>query len=82
MFTEFKYFYQSLLNIELWYELAISKIRARFNRTILGPFWEILGSLFLLLLLAFLCQNWNKIFDFYLFVRWFYVMENSSFISY
>ena len=67
MFTEFKYFYQSLLNIELWYELAISKIRARFNRTILGPFWEILGSLFLLLLLAFLWSKlWNKDFlDFY-----------------
>ena len=72
MFTEIKFFYQSLLNIELWYELALSKIRARFNRTVLGPLWEILGSLVLLVLLAFLWSKlWNKNFiDFftYLFI--------------
>ena len=72
MFTEIKFFYQSLLNIELWYELALSKIRARFNRTVLGPLWEILGSFVLLVLLAFLWSKlWNKNFiDFftYLFI--------------
>lgn len=72
MYSELKNFYYALLNYHLWYELAQSKIRARFNRTVLGPFWEILGSLVLLFLLAFLWSKlWKKDFlDFfsYLFI--------------
>jgi ABC-type polysaccharide/polyol phosphate export permease len=72
MYSELKFFYYSLLNYHLWFELAQSKIRARFNRTVLGPLWEILGSLVLLFLLAFLWSKlWKKDFlDFfsYLFI--------------
>lgn len=72
MYLELKNFYYALLNYHLWHELAQSKIRARFNRTVLGPFWEILGSLVLLFLLAFLWSKlWKKDFlDFfsYLFI--------------
>ena len=72
MINEFKIFIQSLLNIELWYELALSKIRARFNRTILGPLWEILGSLVLLVLLSLLwARLWNK--DFLDFFTYLYI---------
>ncbi len=67
MINELILFIQSLKNRNLWYELAQTKMRARFNRTVLGPFWEIFGSLFLLLLLAFLWSKlWNKNFlDFF-----------------
>ena len=60
-------FYKSLLNVNTWRELSDSKMRARYNRTVLGPFWEIFGSLFLLLLLAYLWSKlWNKDFvDFF-----------------
>jgi lipopolysaccharide transport system permease protein len=58
MKKELKHLYQSLANISLWKELADSKMRVRYNRTILGPFWEIFGSLLLLLLLSFL---WSKL---------------------
>ncbi len=72
MIKELNIFIKSLLNYVLWYELAQSRIRARFNRTVLGPLWEIFGSLILLLLLAFLWSKlWNKNFlDFftYLFI--------------
>lgn len=72
MYSELKNFYNALLNYHLWYELAHSKIRARFNRTVLGPLWEIIGSLVLLFLLAFLWSKlWKKDFlDFfsYLFI--------------
>lgn len=72
MKKEFLLFLKCIANYDLWYELAQSKIRARFNRTVLGPFWEILGSLILLCLLAFLWSKlWNKDFlDFftYLFI--------------
>lgn len=50
--------YQSLVNFDLYKELADAKMRARYNRTVLGPFWEILGALILLLLLSFL---WSKL---------------------
>jgi lipopolysaccharide transport system permease protein len=50
--------YQSLINFNLYIELANAKMRARYNRTVLGPFWEILGALLLLLLLSFL---WSKL---------------------
>ena len=50
--------YQSLVNFDLYKELADSKMRARYNRTVLGPFWEIFGALILLLLLSFL---WSKL---------------------
>ena len=50
--------YQSLINFDLYKELADAKMRARYNRTVLGPFWEILGALLLLLLLSFL---WSKL---------------------
>ena len=67
MRKELKIFIHSLLNFSLWHELALSKIRARFNRTVLGPLWEILGSLVLLLFLGFLwAKLWNKNFlDFF-----------------
>ena len=41
--------YQSLVNFELYKELADTKMRARYNRTVLGPFWEIFGALLLLI---------------------------------
>ena len=50
MKNEIILFYNSLLNFNIWKELADTKMRARYNRTVLGPFWEIIGSLFLLLL--------------------------------
>lgn len=50
--------YKSLVNFELYKELADTKMRARYNRTVLGPFWEIFGALLLLLLLSFL---WSKL---------------------
>ena len=50
--------YQSLVNFELYKELADTKMRARYNRTVLGPFWEIFGALLLLFLLSFL---WSKL---------------------
>lgn len=67
MAYELKILIKSLINYDLWFELAQSRIRARFNRTVLGPLWEIFGSLFLLLLLAFLWSKlWNKNFiDFF-----------------
>ena len=37
MIKELNIFIKSLLNYVLWYELAQSRIRARFNRTVLGP---------------------------------------------
>ena len=58
MSNELINFYRALCNISLWRELAHAKMRARYNRTILGPFWEIFGSLLLLLLLSFL---WSKL---------------------
>lgn len=58
MIKELINFYKALNNISLWKELASAKLRARYNRTVLGPFWEIFGSLFLLLLLSFL---WSKL---------------------
>jgi len=67
MKEEILLFYRSFLNINTWKELSDSKMRARYNRTVLGPFWEIFGSLFLLLLLAYLWSKlWNKDFiDFF-----------------
>ena len=67
MKEEILLFYKSLLNVNTWRELSDSKMRARYNRTVLGPFWEIFGSLFLLLLLAYLWSKlWNKDFvDFF-----------------
>ena len=50
--------YRSLINFDLYKELADAKMRARYNRTVLGPFWEIFGALVLLLLLSFL---WSKL---------------------
>ena len=50
--------YQALVNFDLYKELADTKMRARYNRTVLGPFWEIFGALVLLLLLSFL---WSKL---------------------
>ncbi len=58
MFEELKNLFKLLKNIDVWKILADSKMRARYNRTVLGPLWEIIGSLFLLLLLAFL---WSKL---------------------
>jgi ABC-type polysaccharide/polyol phosphate export permease len=59
--------YQSLVNFDLYKELADAKMRARYNRTVLGPFWEIFGALLLLLLLSFLWSKlWNvKFIDFF-----------------
>ena len=72
MIVELKIFIKSLLNYVLWLELAQSRIRARFNRTVLGPLWEIFGSLFLLLLLAFLWSKlWGK--DFLDFFTYLYI---------
>lgn len=72
MIKELKLLIVSILSFTLWHELALSKIRARFNRTILGPLWEILGSLFLLLLLAYLWSKlWNK--DFVTFFTYLYI---------
>lgn len=70
MFFELKIFFNAISNYKLWTEMANSKMRARFNRTVLGPLWEILGSLILLLLLAYLWSRlWGKEFiDFFTYI--------------
>ncbi len=67
MLEELKNLFKLLKDFDVWKMLADTKMRARYNRTILGPFWEIFGSLFLLLLLAFLWSKlWGKNFiDFF-----------------
>ena len=52
MLEELKNLFKLLKDFDVWKMLADTKMRARYNRTILGPFWEIFGSLFLLLLLS------------------------------
>jgi len=70
MKKEFHQVIKAFKNFELWIELAQTRIRARYNRTVLGPFWEIFGSLFLLILLAFLWSKlWGKHFsEFFLYL--------------
>lgn len=47
-------------NYDIWCELAFSQIRVRYARTILGPIWELLGLVLLLVPLAML---WSKLWD-------------------
>lgn len=47
-------------NYDIWSELAFSQIRVRYARTVLGPIWELLG---LVLLLVPLSMLWSKLWD-------------------
>jgi len=47
-------------NYDVWVELAFSQIRTRYARTVLGPIWELLGLVFLLIPLAIL---WSRLWD-------------------
>jgi|LauGreSBDMM110SN_4_FD.fasta_scaffold36878_2 ABC-type polysaccharide/polyol phosphate export permease len=61
MILEFKNFIKILKNYELWFYMARSKLRIRFLRTKLGPIWEIIGTLILLLCIAIIWSKlWNK----------------------
>lgn len=58
MINEFKNLLRILNNYELWLNMARCKLRVRYLRTKLGPIWEILGTLILLLCIAFI---WSKL---------------------
>ena len=47
-------------NFNVWSELAYSQIRTRYARTVLGPLWELIGLVFLLVPLAVL---WSKLWE-------------------
>jgi ABC-type polysaccharide/polyol phosphate export permease len=47
-------------NFNVWSELAYSQIRTRYARTVLGPLWELIGLVFLLIPLAVL---WSKLWE-------------------
>ena len=66
MINEFKNFLNILNNYELWLNMARCKLRIRYLRTKLGPIWEIIGTLMLLLCIAFI---WSKLWkeDFFTF---------------
>ena len=59
-------------NIDSWKTIGDSKLRSRYNRTIIGPFWEILGSLLLLILIALVWSRlWDK--DFKIFFSYLFI---------
>jgi len=58
MILEFKNFFKTIKNYEIWFNMARAKLRVRFLRTKLGPIWEIIGTLILLLFIAII---WSKL---------------------
>ena len=58
MINELKNLLNILNNYELWLNMARCKLRVRYLRTKLGPIWEIIGILILLLCIAFI---WSKL---------------------
>jgi ABC-type polysaccharide/polyol phosphate export permease len=66
MISEFKTFIITIKNYELWFNMARSKLRIRFLRTTLGPLWEVIGTLVLLLFISIIWSKlWGK--DFLIF---------------
>jgi len=63
-------FLSALSNYDLWSYMAQTKIRIRFFRTILGPIWEIIGTLVFIIFISLVWSKlWNKSFiDFFLYV--------------
>lgn len=63
-------FLSALSNYDLWSYMAQTKIRIRFFRTILGPIWEIIGTLVFIIFISLVwAKLWNKEFiDFFLYV--------------
>lgn len=54
---------ECFFNVDSWKTIGDSKLRARYNRTVIGPLWEILGSLLLLILISLVWSKlWNKSF--------------------
>lgn len=58
MINEFKNLIYILNNYELWLNMARCKLRVRYLRTKLGPIWEIVGTLILLICIALI---WSKL---------------------
>ena len=60
-------FLSALSNYDLWSYMAQTKIRIRFFRTILGPIWEIIGTLVFIIFISLVWSKlWNKSFiDFF-----------------
>jgi len=48
----------TITNFDLWYNIAISKLRVRFIRTALGPIWEIIGTM---VFLIFISLIWSRL---------------------
>jgi len=61
-------FISALSNYDLWSYMAKTKIRIRFFRTLLGPIWEIIGTLIFIIFISLVwAKLWNKQFiDFFL----------------
>ncbi|MDB3887198.1 ABC transporter permease [Candidatus Pelagibacter sp.] len=70
MLKEFSKTVEAFKNYEIWSELAFSQIRARYARTFLGPIWELLGLVLLLIPLSILWSKlWNRpINDFFIYL--------------
>ena len=58
MYKELILLINCIKNFELWYTLGITKLRIRFLRTKLGPFWEIIGTLAIISLISLI---WSKL---------------------
>ena len=67
---------KAIKNTDLWFNLAISKLRVRFIRTALGPVWEILGTAIFLLFITIIWSNlWKRPFwEFFAFLYSGYVI--------
>ena len=50
-------FISALSNYDLWSYMAQTKIRIRFFRTILGPIWEIIGTLIFIIFISLELSN-------------------------
>ncbi len=60
-------FYKEVLstirNFDLWFNIAISKLRVRFIRTALGPIWEIIGTMVFLIFISLIWSRlWGRAF--------------------
>jgi len=51
---------KTLKDFNIWTELAYSQIRTRYARTVLGPLWELIGLILLLIPLSLL---WSKLWE-------------------
>lgn len=67
---------ETIKNTDLWFNLAISKLRVRFIRTALGPLWEIIGTMVFLIFITIIWSNlWARPFwEFFAFLYSGYVV--------